>query len=30
MYQGALGPRSLHNVTNNDGQQVVDFATRIS
>jgi hypothetical protein len=30
MHQGALGARSLHNVTNNNDQQLVDFATRIS
>jgi len=29
MYQGALGAHSLHNVTNNNGLQLVDFATRV-
>jgi hypothetical protein len=29
MYQGALAAHSLHNVTNNNGLQLVDFATRV-
>jgi len=29
MCQGALGACSVHNVTNNNGQQLLDFATRM-